>query len=133
MKYQVARILHARTPDGILTILPGKIVRLRPDKADYLVELGKVVPLSHQPQSLFKYRDLFGQALAGIVPLDQHGELVRRIWQDMPPTWSAIQSAEDEINVLWHLALDGKEVWNEYVAAVEKWKAIFIQAIQRAR
>jgi hypothetical protein len=132
MKYQTTTPMKWKTSQGVLEIMPGQVVTMPEDKAARLVELGKVIPLRPGHRTLENYADAFRVALDSVACRDALGEALRLVMQDRP-TWEAIEAQEMQVNELWKLAQDGREVWGEYVGAVTRWKQMFIKAIEGIR
>jgi hypothetical protein len=89
--------------------------------------------ITQEPENkdLKQYEEVFSLALAEIAPLDPQGIALRKI-QKIPEIWGPIQEAENEVNRLWQIAQRGQMVWRKYCLAVEKWRNLFAQALEKS-
>jgi hypothetical protein len=79
--------------------------------------------------SLKDFQTLFEKANAELVAAYLHGtlELIREEYPDLS---TKIQKAEDHINDLWRTARQGIGNLRDFKAAVEKWQALHLKAIE---
>jgi hypothetical protein len=134
MRYRATENITVQTAQERLTIPPGAVVSLNPEQAGRLLETAEILPLAQiEIDGLDHYVEIFRRALAEIAICDGKGGALSRLLHDRPGTWAEIQAEEEKNNRLWKDAKAGHPMWPLCEAAVDRWRGLFLRALQKSR
>lgn len=116
MTYKILILFTVKTKGGDLTLNPGQVITLAEEKANKLIQEGKI-------KLVEQYEDYFKDTVEKVSQIYQAGAL-DYIRQKHPERWKQCIQAEDRINCLWDKDLQ------EFKKAVEDWREIELELIE---
>lgn len=134
MIFQVSNAFKIKTPQGIVGLEPGAVVDFPPDKAEPLVNAGKIIPFRKggplpEKAPAKPFVDTFKEAMNDLEERYLPGAL-DFIREDFPDLAQEIQEAEKRINQLWLIAQATCGDLEHFKEAVERWKALHLRGIR---
>ena len=134
MIFQVSDAFKIKTPQGIVGLEPGQVVDFPPDKAEPLVNSGKIIPFRKggplpEKVSAKPFVDTFKEAMNDLEERYLPGAL-DYIQEDFSDLAQEIQEAEERINQLWLIAQATGGDLEQFRQAVERWKALHFRGVR---
>jgi hypothetical protein len=134
MIFQVSNAFKIKTPQGIVGLERGAVVDFPPEKAESLVNAGKIIPFRKSgplPEKVpaKAFEDTFKAAMNDLEERYLPGGL-DYIREGFPDLAHEIQEAEDRINQLWLIAQATGGDLKQFRTAVERWKTLHLRGIR---
>jgi hypothetical protein len=134
MIFQVSNAFKIKTPQGVVGLEPGEVVDFPPEKAESLVNAGKIIPFRKSgplPENVpaKAFEDTFKEAMNDLEERYLPGAL-DYIREDFPDLAQEIQEAEARINQLWLIAQATGGDRGQFKEAVERWKALHLRGVR---
>ena len=134
MIFQVSNAFKIKTPQGIVGLEPGQFVDFPPDKAEPLVNAGKIIPFRKggplpEKAPAQSFVDTFKGAMIDLEERYLPGAL-KFIREEFPDLAQEIQEVEDRINQLWLITQKEGGDLGQFQEAVDQWKTLHLRGIR---